>query len=74
MERELLTLGEAAKLIKGLTQYRLRILCEDGEIKHYRFGRKYMISNVELLSYFGFTSEEKYDIMKDGNTLGDKGA
>ena len=49
----LLTLKEAAKLIDGLTEYRVRQLCDKGEVKHYRFGRKYMISERELLNYFG---------------------
>ena len=49
----LLTLRDAALLIDGLTEYRVKKLCLDGEIKHHKFGSKYMISERELLKYFG---------------------
>ena len=49
----LLTLKEAAKLIDGLTEYRVRMLCINGEIKYHKFGNKYMISEHEILTYFG---------------------
>lgn len=49
----LLTLKEAAKLIGGLTEYRVRMLCISGKIKYYKFGNKYMISEREILNYFG---------------------
>ena len=48
----LLTLKEAAKLIEGLTEYRVRMLCLQNDIKHHRFGNKYMIQERELLKYF----------------------
>ena len=49
----LLTLKEAAKLIDGLTEYRIRIMCINGKIKYHRFGNKYMIPEHEILKYFG---------------------
>ena len=49
----LLTLKEAAKLVDGLTEYRVRLMCIEGVIKYHRFGNKYMISERELLNYFG---------------------
>jgi len=49
----LLTLKEAAKLIEGLTEYRVRMLCIAGDIKYHRFGNKYMVSERELLNFFG---------------------
>ena len=48
----LLTLKEAAKLIDGLTEYRVRLLCLDGVIKYHKFGNKYMVSERVLLDYF----------------------
>lgn len=48
----LLTLKEAAKLIDGLTEYRIRMMCIDGKIKYHKFGNKYMISEHEILKYF----------------------
>jgi excisionase family DNA binding protein len=49
----LLTLKEAASLIDGLTEYRVRMLCINGEIKYHMFGNKYMVSEREILNYFG---------------------
>ncbi|MCL2216286.1 MAG: helix-turn-helix domain-containing protein [Defluviitaleaceae bacterium] len=48
----LLTLKEAAKLIDGLTEYRVRLMCIDGVIKFHKFGNKYMVSERALLDYF----------------------
>lgn len=48
----LLPLNQAAALIDGLSRHRLRELCISGEIKSYKFGRKYMISEREILRYF----------------------
>jgi len=49
----LLTLREAAKLIDGLTEYRVRHMCLEGAIKFHKFGNKYMVSERTLLDYFG---------------------
>jgi len=49
----LLTLKEAARLIEGLTEYRVRMLCTQNTIKYHKFGNKYMISERALLEYFG---------------------
>ena len=49
----LLTLKEAAELIDGLTEYRVRLLCTQNIIKYHKFGNKYMIPERELLKYFG---------------------
>ena len=49
----LLTLKEAAKLIEGLTEYRVRLMCIDGVIKYHKFGNKYMVSERALLDFFG---------------------
>jgi len=51
----LLTLKQAAELIDGLTVYRVRMLCTANEIKYHMFGNKYMVSEYELLRYFGET-------------------
>ncbi len=52
----LLTLKEAAKLIEGLTAYRLRQMCMDGTILYHKFGNKYMISEQEVLKYFDMSA------------------
>ena len=48
----LLTLKQAANLIDGLTEYRIRMMCVQGEIKYHKFGNKYMISENELMKHF----------------------
>ena len=48
----LLTLKEAAALIEGLTEYRVRSLCRDDLIKYHKFGNKYMVSEKVILDYF----------------------
>jgi len=49
----LLTLKQAAELIEGLTECRVRLMCLDGVIKFHKFGNKYMVSERELLNFFG---------------------
>jgi hypothetical protein len=49
----LLTLKQAAELIDGLTEYRIRLLCTENLIKYHKFGNKYMIPERELLKHFG---------------------
>ena len=48
----LLTLKEASKLIQGLTEYRIKTMCLKGELKFFKFGNKYMISEQEIYNYF----------------------
>ena len=52
----LLTLKQAAALVEGLTEYRVRQLCINNDIKYHKFGNKYMISEHELLKYFGVSA------------------
>jgi excisionase family DNA binding protein len=49
----LLTLKQAAALVEGLTEYRVRRMCISGDIKYHKFGNKYMISESEILKFFG---------------------
>ena len=48
----LLTLKQAAELIDGLTEYRVRSLCRDNLIKFHKFGNKYMVSEKVITDYF----------------------
>ena len=48
----LLTLKQAAALIDGLTEYRVRSLCREDAIKYHKFGNKYMVSERVILDYF----------------------
>ena len=47
----MLTIKEAAKLVQGLTEYRVRELCKSGELPCFRAGKKYLI-NKEILHKF----------------------
>jgi len=51
MNREkikLLTISEAAKLIDGLTEYRIRQMCITGDLTCFMAGKKYLIAEAEL--------------------------
>ena len=47
----MLTIKEAAKLVQGLTEYRVREQCKSGELPCFRAGKKYLI-NKEILHKF----------------------
>jgi hypothetical protein len=49
-KERLLTIKEAAGLIDGLTEYRIRQLCVSGELKCFKAGRKYLITERNLRS------------------------
>lgn len=44
----LLTIKEAAELVDGLTEYRIRQMCKSGQLPCFKAGRKYLI-NAEAL-------------------------
>ena len=50
---KMLTLREAAKLIDGVCESRIRRYCKDGELRHVKAGNKYLISERTLLDFFG---------------------
>lgn len=43
-KRKLLTIKEAAELIDGLTEYRVRQMCRSGQLPCFKAGRKYLIN------------------------------
>lgn len=47
----LLTIKEASKIVKGLSQYHIRMLVKSGRIPSIRAGRKYFINKAVLLRY-----------------------
>ena len=49
---KLLTIKEAALLIDGLSVYRIRELCKNGELYYFKFGNKFVINSEDLLDYF----------------------
>lgn len=46
--RRVLTIKEAAKLINGLTEYRIRQMCISGQLPCFMAGRKYLIAEENL--------------------------
>ena len=49
----MLTLRQCSELIEGLSEYRVRQACITGDLKHTRAGRKYLVSEKNLLEFFG---------------------
>jgi excisionase family DNA binding protein len=50
----MLTIKEAAALVDGLSEYRVRQMCIEGELKHIKAGKKYLINQDVLFDYLGF--------------------
>ncbi len=46
----LLTIKQAAKIIDGLTEFRIRQLCRSGELPCFKSGRKYLIDEKALIA------------------------
>ena len=47
----MLTIKEAAALVEGLTEYRVRQMCINDQIPHIMAGKKYLINKDKFLSY-----------------------
>jgi excisionase family DNA binding protein len=47
----MLTIKEAAALVEGLTEYRVRQMCINNQIPHIMAGKKYLINRNKFLSY-----------------------
>ena len=47
----MLTIKEAAALVDGLTEYRVRQLCKSGELPTVKAGRKYLINKDILMKF-----------------------
>ncbi|MFT8889975.1 MAG: helix-turn-helix domain-containing protein [Ethanoligenens sp.] len=55
---KMLTIKEAARLVPGLTRYRIRTMCISGELPCVRAGRKYLICEQVLLAYLLHPKQE----------------
>lgn len=47
-KRKVLTIKEAAKLINGVTEYRIRQMCVTGQLPCFMAGKKYLIAEENL--------------------------
>ena len=57
--RRILTIKEAAKLIEGLTEYRIRQMCKSGQLPCFMAGKKYLIDEQALYkAVFGEVPED----------------
>ena len=60
MNRKLYTISEAAAMIDGLSEYRVRQMCRNGELHCFKAGRKYLISeDSHMRAVFGDDSRDK---------------
>ena len=49
----MLTIKEAAALVDGLTEYRVRQLCKSGVLPCIKAGKKYLINKDVLIRFLG---------------------
>ena len=47
----MLTIKEAAALVEGLIEYRVRQMCINGQVPHIMAGKKYLINKELFLRY-----------------------
>ena len=61
MKRKMYTIKEAAQLIEGINEYRIRTMCKSGELRAFKAGCKFLIAESDLYeAVFGkdFPEEE----------------
>ena len=47
-KKKIITIKEAAKLIDGLSEYRIRQMCISGQLPAFKSGNKYLIAEENL--------------------------
>ena len=56
-KRKMLTISEAAHLIDGIKEYRIRQMCKTGQLRSFKAGNKYLIAENDLYeAVFGKSS------------------
>lgn len=59
---KLLTIKQAAQVVEGVTEYRIRQMCISGELPCFKAGKKYLISeNTLIKTVMGETVEGVQD-------------
>lgn len=55
---KLLTIKQASQIVEGVTEYRIRQMCINGELPCFKAGKKYLINeNVLLKTVMGETMQ-----------------
>ena len=60
-KKKVLTIKEAAQLIDGINEYRISTMCKTGQLRSFKAGNKFLISESDLYTaVFGkdFSEEE----------------
>ena len=47
-KKKVLTIKEAARLIDGIGEYRIRCMCKTGKLRAFKAGRKFLIAEDDL--------------------------
>lgn len=59
---KLLTIKQAAQVVDGITEYRIRQMCISGELPCFKAGKKYLINeNVLLQTVMGEMAKGVFD-------------
>ncbi len=58
-EITMLTIKQAASLVQGLTEYRVRELCKTGELPCFKAGKKYLINKDILYKFLSGELDDK---------------
>lgn len=57
-KKKVLTIKEAAQLIDGIGEYRIRTMCKSGQLRAFKAGKKYLIAESDLYeAIFGKSPE-----------------
>ncbi len=61
-KKKVLTIKEAAQVIDGINEFRIRQMCKSGQLRTFKAGKKFLIAESDLYeAVFG-----KYDPDEDG--------
>ena len=58
-EITMLTIKQAASLVQGLTEFRVRELCKTGELPCFKAGKKYLINKDILYKFLSGELDDK---------------
>ena len=61
-KKKVLTIKEAAQVIDGINEFRIRQMCKSGQLRTFKAGKKFLIAESDLYeAVFG-----RYDPDEDG--------